>query len=693
MAALEKIRSRAVILTIVIGLALLAFIIEDGVRASRSLFNDNTAAKVGGEKIDIMEYQKRVQEVSAQDQNNPNKVDPAVRQQQVLEQMITEKLLQQEYDKVGIDVSDSELAEAMTGSHALPMASQFAQQIGAESPAQAYDLIFNPTKYGVQPEQVVELRSRWLELQNEVTKQLKAQKLLSLVNGCFVANDLDRKQLKADAAKTLTVQFVKKDYASLNDQDFPVSAADITNAYNKEREYFRAEEGTRRIHYIAVPIIPSEKDINSANLLVEKAYNNLVNYAGIDSVRILSELRVDTALVNQKQVTDNAVKDFLATAAVGAVYKADPANNNYHMVKLLGKRMLLDSVNIESVVVQGDKKLQDSVLAQLRAGVAASEIAKANKNVSVNEAMWQTVATAEDSIRDKVGAAGAEYFALTSGDAGAFLCKVIEKKPQKLFYSIADVTYQAYPSQTTITATTDKLQDFLNKNKTAADFTKNAAKAGFTAMESEVGESTPQIGYNPQYGMGGISDTRKAVKWAFDAKVGEVSPLFADNKDMLVAVALDAIYDGDYLPAEYPAIKDYLTNKVRNDKKGDKLMSDYNNKATDLAGYAKLFNTTVDTTTVIFAQDNAAKIDMTETALIGRIAATKKGEVSKNLFKGNSAVYAFQVTDEEDNKREVSDAELNNQFAQSRGSYVVGRQVARILTSAAGVKKNLIKFY
>ena len=693
MAALEKIRKRAVILTIVIGLALLAFIIEDGVQASRSFFSDNTAAKVGGDKIDIMEYQKRVQELSAMDQNNPNKVDPALRQQDVLDAMIFEKLLEQEYEKVGIEVSDSELAEALTGKNAMPAAQQFAQQIGAESAAQAYDLIFNPTNYGVQPEQVVELRGKWNEMQEDVIKQLKMQKLYALVVGAIQPNDLDRKQIKEDNNLTATVNFVKKDYASLEDDKYPVSAAELTKAYEAEKPFFKLTEPVRHIHYIAVTVAPSEKDLAAANKIVEKAYTSLQTYPGIDSVRLMSDIRVDTALVNLSQINDQAVKDFVAGASVGAVYKAEPRNNNYQMVKLLGTRMSLDSVNIQAVVVQGDKKLQDSVLTQLNAGVAGADIAKKNKNVRADEAIWQTVATAPDSLKAKIAAAGAEYFALTSSPQGAYLCKVVEKKAPKMFYTIADVTYQAYPSQTTITGLTDKLQQFLNENKTSADFAKNAQKAGYQAIEAEVTPSTPQIGFNPQFG-GGIADTRKAIKWAFDSKEGAVSPLFADNKDMLVAVALDAAYDGDYYPVEYPSIKNYLTGKVRAAKKGDALMAQYNGKAKDLAGYAKLMGTNVDTTQVVFGQGSAAKIDMSEVGLVGRMAAAKKGAFS-GLYKGNSAVYAYQVVSVEENKREQTKEELDRQFAQSRGQYVIGQQDAfmRILSNAAGVKKNLIKFY
>ncbi|MDE5875715.1 MAG: SurA N-terminal domain-containing protein, partial [Muribaculaceae bacterium] len=57
MATLEKIRSKSVFLIIVIGLALLAFIVGDAITNGRNLFGDQTTvAKVGSEKIDYTDY-------------------------------------------------------------------------------------------------------------------------------------------------------------------------------------------------------------------------------------------------------------------------------------------------------------------------------------------------------------------------------------------------------------------------------------------------------------------------------------------------------------------------------------------------------------------------------------------------------------------------------------------------------------
>lgn len=119
MATLEKIRSKSTLLLIVVGAALLAFIIGDFFTSGRTLFGTGTTiAKVGNEKIDIQEFQRRYEEVNQQYQQQNTKMDPAALQQYVLNQMIQERLINKEIEDLGIEVTDNELSKAMLGPNA-----------------------------------------------------------------------------------------------------------------------------------------------------------------------------------------------------------------------------------------------------------------------------------------------------------------------------------------------------------------------------------------------------------------------------------------------------------------------------------------------------------------------------------------------------------------------------------------------
>ena len=691
MATLEKIRQRKKILAIVIGAALLAFIIEVGIEAIGRSGGNSAAANVGNEKIDIMAFQRRVEQEAANDQNN-QQTDAATRQQQVLDDMINEMLLEQEYEKLGIYVSDKEISELMIGKNPAPAVAQFAQQAGAQSPAELYDFIMNPGKQGVQETQVAELRNQWNKLKDEITKQYKFSKLQGLIAGCMQANDLDRAQMKADEAMTNVITFVKKDYASLPDDKYAVSDEELKAEWQKMKPLFKTEEDVRRIHYIAVNIDPSKEDIAAAQKIADAAYIALQKGRGIDSVRLLGTVQIDTAKMLQKEIPAK-VRDLFASAEVGTTRRDSTVGNHHVMYKLINKEVSLDSVEISYVIAQGDAKFQKSILDQLNAGKSLDELKKANAQKvdgKLNE--WQRIFNAPDSMKAKIANAGEGYFVYNSVEQGATLMKVENKKAAKTFYTVATVTYDAYASTKTSDMLRDKFQDFLNKNKTAKAFEENAAKAGFNAIEMLIVPSTPQIGLG-SFGQSGIKDSRKAIKWAFDNKKDMVSPIFSDNNNVLIAVAIDDIFEDGYLPLSFGQVKDMVTKRIRNSKKGDDLVKQYQGKAKDLNGYAAVMGAKVDTVNIVFASNGDPKLG-NEPGLVGRMSVAKQGSL-QGPWKGENAVFVYQVVKQEKSNYNPTKEELDNRYAQRRGSQMFAnpRMVYNILSKATKVKKHLIDFY
>ncbi len=690
MATLEKIRQRKKILAIVIGAALIAFIIEVGIEAIGRSGGNSAAAKVGNEKIDIMKFQRRVEQEAANDQQNSQEIDGAVRQQQVLDEMINEKLLEQEYDKLGIYVSDNEISQLMIGKNPAPAVVQFAQQVGAKSPADLYDFIMNPSKQGVQEAQVAELRNQWLKLKEDVTKQYMFAKLQNLMAGCMQANDLDRAQIAEDEAMTNVVTFAKKDYASIADDKYPVSDEELKAEWQKIKPLFKVDEDVRTIHYIAVNIDPSAEDIAAANKIADAAYIALQKGRGVDSVRLLGTVQIDTAKMVQKDLPAK-VRDFFANAEVGTTRRDSTVGNHHVMYKLINKQVSLDSVDLGYVVIQGDAKTQKAVLDQLNAGKTLDDIKKAYpQKADGKPSEWQRIFNMPDTMKAKIAnATPGVYFTYMSGDQGATLLKVNDKKAAKTFYTLATITYDAYASTKTSEQLRDKFQDFLNKNKTIKDFEENAAKAGYNAVEMMITPSTAQIGRS-MYGQGGIKESRKAIKWAFDNKKGQVSPIFSDNKDVLLAVAIDDIYEDGYLPYNFTQGKEMLTQRVRNSKKGDDLMKQYQGKANDLNGYASLMGVKVDTANVVFASG----VPNIEPKVVGRICASKQGAL-QGPVKGNDAIYVYQIVKQEKSERKPTKEELDNRYAQTRGAqnFANPRNIYQILTKATKVKKRLIDFF
>ena len=685
MAALEKIRKRAVLLTVVIGLALLAFILGDLLNSGQAFFGDgNTIVKVGDEKIDAMEFQKRYEEISAQYQNSGNQIqDGAVLQKNVIEGMISEKLLDKELEAVGIYVTDAELTEAMTGRNANPQMVQYAQQMGFESPAQMYDFLFNPAKYGVAEQQVAQAKADWVKLEASVERMLKQAKLQALVAGALQANDLDKKALFEENAVTSEIAYVKADFSTLKDADFEVTDADLKAEYNKQKNLFKIEEAQRSGHVIAVDVVPSAEDLAASKALIDTTMAVLRANAGIDAIRHNSELVVEEGTVRLNDIRDTQIKDFVGKVAVGEVSEPKFVSNEYTIAKLNGKKLEVDSVNINMVTVQGDKKVQDSILNVLNGGKAFAEVVN-GKTVAGEEDVWQVLMNVADSVKTKVLNAGAGYFALTSNDQMAYLVKVNKKVAPKNMYDVAFISHKVIPSVKTVNDLRDNLQAFINENNTAELLESKAVSAGYQPMPFTLTSSTPQVN--------GIANTRKAVQWVFGANKGAVSPIFdKDNKDKMVVVALDEINDGGYLTADNDQVKMMLTQLVRNDKKGAALLEKYNGKANDLEGYAKLMETQIDTAHVTFGQAFVPGLGMGENVLVAGVTVAKENELN-GVVKGNQAVYVYKVIKHERSER-TPGAEVDRQFSMTRGSNAVMQNVEGILRKATKVENKMIKFF
>lgn len=275
MATLEKIRSKSVLLLVIIGLALVAFIIGDFFTSGRTIFGTGTTvAKVGGQKIDVQEFQQRMEQVNQQVQQSGQKVDQAVLQQQVLGAMVGEKLFKKEMEDLGLKVTDAELTDAMLGSGSFYLDGMLRQQ-GIESARALHDMAYNPVNYGIDEASAAQLRQYWLSLEAQMEESLLRQKFNNLFMGTLTANELDAKALYEENAATAVVAYAMKDFSTLSDDDYAVTDKEIQAEWEKNKQNYVLDAPQRAISYIAVEIAPSAEDVTAAEKEVEDAIDAL----------------------------------------------------------------------------------------------------------------------------------------------------------------------------------------------------------------------------------------------------------------------------------------------------------------------------------------------------------------------------------------------------------------------------------
>ena len=186
MATLEKIRSKSVFLIVIIGLALLAFIVGDALTNSRNIFGEHTTiAKVGSTKIDFTDYQRKREELNRQleDARRQNPAQFANFDTQVLSQMAIDQLVQQEVvlsaaDKAGVRSTGNLLRYYMIENPQNQQVMDVVRQLNAaglsvQTPQQAYEVIFNPKRNGLTDAQVEPYQRLWLAAEKEMNETLK----------------------------------------------------------------------------------------------------------------------------------------------------------------------------------------------------------------------------------------------------------------------------------------------------------------------------------------------------------------------------------------------------------------------------------------------------------------------------------------------------------------------------------------
>ncbi|MEZ3523101.1 SurA N-terminal domain-containing protein, partial [Muribaculum sp.] len=537
MATLEKIRSKSTLLLIVVGAALLAFIIGDFFTSGRTLFGTGTTiAKVGNEKIDIQEFQRRYEEVNQQYQQQNTKMDPAALQQYVLNQMIQERLINKEIEDLGIEVTDNELSKAMLGPNAHYAMIQFAQQMGFQSPDQLYDVAFNPTKYNVPADQAQQIQALWLNQEHQMAEMLKQQKLQYLLASSIVANDLDAKAFYDSNASTSHIIYAHKNYADVPNDQYEVTSADIRDEYNKEKNSFKVNDETRRAHFIAVNIAPSQADINQGRVLVDTTISRLSATPAVDAINGDSNFGVDRNSAAASSITNPQLREFVTTAAPGDVKMLSFINDEFTIVKLIGSKNAIDSINVDVIAFQGDAASRDSLLTALNSGLAFEEALKRPGVAGGQADIWQTLASAPDNeVKDRLLNAGSNYFIADSMGTDARIIRVNTKRAPVNIYDFATVTYKVYPSDETIAKLNSDLENFMAGVTSADSLTvTRALSAGYTLQPAMVTANSSMLGNVPY--------TRNAVKWVMDAKEGQISPILEDGQnDKLIVVALNDI--------------------------------------------------------------------------------------------------------------------------------------------------------
>ena len=666
MAALGKIRSKGLTLIIIIGLGLFAFIAEEAFRSCEAHRNDQRqcVGEVYGEKINVQDFQKLVDEYSEvikmqQGTDNLNEQQLNQVKDMVWNTYVQTKMVEKEAKALGLTVTDQEIQNILKeGTNQMLLQTPFVNQQTGRFDVNALQNFLNQynqakTANPQMAQQYSKIYNYWTFIEKTLRQQTLAQKYQSLLAHCLLSNPVEAKMAFKEENEESKIQLAVLPYSSIQDSKVQITESDLKAKYDELKPRFKQSVESRDVKYIDIQVEASATDKAAIRKQFAAYAKDLATAA--DPAQVV---RKSTSLVNYLGIpvassaypSDIAAK--LDSMAVGQLYGpvANQMDNTMNIIKLVAKQQLPDSIQFRAIQVGGvdaaaAQKTADSIYTALQADASQFE-ALAKKYGQTGEKQWITTAQYQNAPSMDVNTKN--YInALNNGavnqiqnlklDQANVILQVVDRKAMISKYTAAVIKKTIDFSKETYSAAYNKFASFVSANQNSEDLLKNAAKNGYKVLEAN--DVTTSSHY-----LANIHSTRDALKWLFEAKEGDISPLYecGDNDHLLVAVCSD-IHPIGYRSLDDAQVKEMVKAEVLRDKKAEQLMAKLQGVNSIAAAKAKGAQiTTVDQITFA-APVFVSAAGASEPALSGAVYATAKGKFSSKPVKGNAGVYAFQV--------------------------------------------------
>jgi peptidyl-prolyl cis-trans isomerase D len=711
MAALGKIRKRGVTLVIIIGLGLFAFIAEEAFRSCEATKNQQRqqVGEVLGNKINVQEFQALVdeyQEVIKMTQGRDNLSEEELNQvkDQVWNQFVNDQLISNEAEKLGLTVTDEELQNILKeGTNPMLRQSPFVNQQTGRFDVTMLTKFLGEYKKNAGNPQLSESYERiykyWQFIEKQLRSQTLAQKFQGLLVGSLLSNPVSAKMSFDAQNQENDILLASIPYSSINDNDVQVSDADIKAKFDAEKEMYKQTMETRDFKYVDFQVLPSAADRDALMKTMNEAYEKLQSGANpAEVVRKSQSLIPYTGIVATKNAFPRDIINRFDSMSVGETSRPfeTTSDNTLNVVKLIAKTQAPDSIEYRQIQVTGEtleaiRKTADSITTALKAGANFEELAKKygqeGKSQWLTSAMYENSNSMDEESKNylaSINALGVNEVKNLEFSQGNIVMQVLSRKAMVDKYDVAVIKHTIDFSKGTYSDAYNKFSQYVSENKTLADLEKNADKFGFKVLERK------DI-FNSEHNVVGLRSTREAMKWLFDAKEGEVSPLYeCGNNDHLLVLALTKIHHIGYRDLE--SVKDMLKTEVLNDKKFELIKTKYAN-VKSLADAQKA-GAKVDSVNQItfgapvFVQATGAS----EPALSGAVAGVKQGEFSPALVKGNAGAYLFQVNRKAAREGEKFDAKAVEMRLQQQAAQAASRFVSELYQKANVVDNRYLFF-
>lgn len=668
MTTLQRIRNHGIILLIVVGVAMLAFILGDFLNSGSSFFNRSreNVGVIAGHKVHYTEYEAAKDQLTEvyKIESGSNDINEELGMQirsQVWQMMLMDYTLREQAQAIGMDVTAEELSNLCIGENPHQLITQRRAFYDETGKFNRFALINFLNSLAQEPEtqeqaaNMQQAKNYWLYWENAVRLTHMQDKYVNLLSQLLTANPLDAKYAFDARQTTVNVEFVQQPFFAVADSLVKVTDADIKKLYNAQKEQYKRTPN-RSLVYVGFPIEPSEADFSEVEQLMKTLENDFQTKEDVATiVNSNSDILYDGRDYSETTIPAE-YKEFAFGKGVkkGQYTELTFANDTYSMARIMECGYSKpDSVKL--VLVANGEGTEDVELGWFQ----ASELQKT---------------IADPAFAGKKGST----FTVSSG-MGEQTFKIADKSNPTPKVKLAILSRKVTPSSKTYGILYNEAKQFIVNNNSIDSLRQSAQELGLSV--------TPAFALDANADkVNDLKNSRPIVRWAYEATVGDLSDVFECGNQFVVA-ALTEINDGEYRTLN--EVRAELQMQALADKKADYIINQLNG-VTTLEAAAELFDAEIQSAEGISLASYRLGAAGVEPAVIGAALALESNTTSAPV-KGNMGVYMVRI-----GEKTVAEGELNAeqeiQQLNMRTSYSAPYQAIALIEENAEIEDNRARF-
>lgn len=698
MAIFNEINKRSGVVVVTVIAALAMFLLTDLFFGQNSILrsSDNKVGEIAGEKIGAEEYQRQLsiaeRNYTMQYNRSVSENERSMMHDNAWNQLLFEYGYREQFDEIGLIVTDEEWADLTKGDFIHPMVRQLFGSPETFSKEMVNNFLANLAQYPQQDQFL------WYYVDTQIPEIRLREKYTNLLKKTEYVTTAEAKRDYLATNQKASVNYVNVPFSVISDSTVKVTDSELKKYLDQHKNAYKREEA-RSLDYVVFTVHPSKEDSLALSRDLESIAAEFKN-ADDDSTFVLfnSDEPAQVKFTRMGELAEGLQNE--GSLEIGNVYGPYLTNGNFKLYKVVGNKEdtlysarashILFRFNGEEEKADARKKAQE-VLNAIRSGASFEEMAAEHgtdaTSVRGGDLGWFSEGAMVGPFNDAIFGSSRSGLLpnLVETQFGFHIVKITEPRTRKM-YKVAEVSRIVDYSEETKDRMYQEALEFAHDIKDSADF---------YAKIKEYGNLTVNTATNLrpiERNLNSIRNAREIIRWAFnDAEPGDVSEVKSVDNQFIIAVVTDAREAGT---ASLEEVRKEITDKILLEKKGEEIknkLSGINGGslqeiATNYGGGA-----TYGSASDITLAGNYISGVGYDPILVGRVFGLKVSEKSQPVI-GQSSVSIVELTNMGE-VQEIADYAANkNRIVQQRSSRA-DFLISEVIKKASDIKDKRYKFF